>query len=141
VNDDEIKEGYMKIEKFMEICQFPKEWVEYSLLPHEYLVAACAEFEKEYGLNIPKGGTEHWRYGAIVYLFKGSLDSKQLLNLLKAVIADPDRPMAGSVMKEIISHQSANELILEKVLQVVKGSKEFCVRESDIYTAYIAKQS
>jgi hypothetical protein len=60
--------------------------------------------------------------------------------LLEAVVADPDRPMAGSAILEIAAQESTNECILSAAILAVESSKEFCVRKSDLIECYKSKQ-
>lgn len=111
---------------FLNILNFPKIWEIQDLLPDSYFESAKAEYEKEYGNTIPNGGTEHWRFGAFVYLLRKKLSANEIGWLIEAAIDDPDRPMAGGVVEELISREVASEQMLEKACQAVEGNKYYC---------------
>lgn len=111
---------------FLKNLNFPKIWESQDLLPDSYFDAAKEEYKKEYGNAIPNGGTEHWRFGAFVYLLRRELSASEIGWLLNAAIDDPDRPMAGGVIEELISRSVASEQMLDKACEAVEGNKNYC---------------
>lgn len=111
---------------FLKILNFPKIWEIQDLLPDRYFESAKEEYEKEYGNAIPSGGTEHWRFGAFVHLLKEELSANEIGWLIDAAIDDPDRPMAGGVIEELLSRELASEQMLTKACHAVEGSKYYC---------------
>lgn len=111
---------------FLKILNFPKTWEIEDLLPDSYFESAKQEYEKEYGNTIPNGGTEHWRFGAFVYLLRSKLSANELGMLIDAAIDDPDQPMAGGVIEELISREVASEEMLDKACQAVDRNKNYC---------------
>lgn len=110
---------------FLKILNFPKIWEIQDLLPDSYFDAAKAEYKKEYGDASPNGGTEHWRFGAFVYLLRSELSASEIGWLIDAAIDDPDRPMAGGVIEELISRPVASEQMLAKACEAVEGNKYY----------------
>lgn len=45
--------------------------------------------------------------------------------LIDAAIDDPDQPMAGGVIEELISREVASEKMLDKACQAVDGNKNY----------------
>lgn len=111
---------------FLKLLNFPKIWEKQDLLPDSYFEFAKKEFEKEYGNTIPNGGTEHWRFGAFVYLLQKNLSANQIGWLIDAAIDDPDRPMAGGVIEELLSREFASEQMLARACKAVDGNKNYC---------------
>jgi hypothetical protein len=110
---------------FLKILNFPKIWAIQDLLPDSYFDAAKEEYNKEYGEAIPKDGTEHWRFAAFVYLLRSELSASQIGWLIDAAIDDPDRPMAGGVIEELLSRSVASEQMLAKACEAVERNKYY----------------
>lgn len=115
----------MNKKDFLKILHFPKIWEIQNLLPDSYFEMAKEEYENEYGNNVPRGGTEHWRFGAFVYLLRKSLSTTELEWLIDAAIADPDKPMAGGVVEELLARSLASETMLTKACRAVESNQEY----------------
>ena len=50
----------------------------------------------------------------------------KLDGFINAAIDDPDRPMAGGVIEELISRSVASEQMLDKACEAVEGNKNYC---------------
>jgi hypothetical protein len=125
---------------FLKILNFPKIWEIQDLLPDSYFEAAKEEYDKEYGDTIPKGGTEHWRFGAFVYLLRRELSASEIGWLIDAAIDDPDRPMAGGVIEALISRSVASEQMLDKACEAVEGNKYYCKSSEQLKKSFRSGQ-
>jgi hypothetical protein len=106
----------MEIHHFAKAACFPAVWLERGLLTGPFFEAQAGEFEREYGIRSPEGGTEHWRYGAFLYWLRRRPASDTLPALVEAALQDPDRPMAGNVLLELVALSNFNQESLELVL-------------------------
>ncbi|HRH78124.1 MAG TPA: hypothetical protein PK129_12295 [Cellvibrionaceae bacterium] len=129
----------METSEFLLICNFPEIWKKHSLLNETYLNKAVQDFETKYGELLPNGGTEHWRFGAMLHKLRERPESSELLLLLEAVIQDPDSVMAGTVIKEILAQKNSNLTIFKRALEAINSSKKFHVSESELRACFESK--
>jgi len=125
---------------FAKLLNYPAIWLDMNLLTDELFEFQSHEFQKEYGNRIPKGGTEHWRYGAFHYWLARDIDSKVLWRLLEAASVDPNQAMAGAAIKDIIKHPSSNSAILTMATDIVSQSPYFYVSAAELEKAFEQKK-
>lgn len=71
----------------------------------------------------PAGATEHYRYRAFNFWLNRKPGREVYEALMEAAAADPDPPMAGAAIKDLISSYSPSPAIVELVIQAVSRSK------------------
>jgi hypothetical protein len=119
--------------------QFPAVWLDAGLYSDELFNLQAPEFEKEYGSRIPDGGTEHWRYGAFNFILKRGPDQQTLELLLDAALIDPDMPMAGAAIRDIISHPLSTRAMLDRALAVVAKSRDYHVSPMKLERGFVER--
>src|SRR5687768_2753488 len=118
----------MNITAFAESAQFPAVWLEYGLLDGLFFEQQAAEFASEYGSRKPSGGTEHWRYAAFLSWLRAKPDASKVEQLLEAALADPDPPMAGNVIKELVANPLCTEQMLLAAMDRVAENRDYYVK-------------
>lgn len=88
----------MTKEEFIKLMQYPREWVEWGMLPDELLDEQIAEYELRRGR-----ASEHYRNGAFHFWLRREPSKDVLLKLIKLSFFDPDPLMAYSLRKEYIA--------------------------------------
>jgi hypothetical protein len=121
--------------------QYPAVWLESGLLTDELFNLQAPEYQKEYGSRVPDGGTEHWRYGAFNFILKRGPDQKTLELLLDAAIADPDMPMAGAAIRDVIAHPLSTRAMLDKALAVVSTSRDYHVSPVKLERGFVERSN
>jgi hypothetical protein len=102
--------------------QFPRVWFETGLLSGEVLRMQYASLCRHFGnRSRPVRASEHWRHGAFQFILRGAKDEATLVKLLAVAYADPDKPMGGAMVKDILKHplsgadtESSNKLLKER---------------------------
>ena len=122
--------------EFLKFLNFPTIWEKANLLPDSYFELAKVEFEKEYGDTKPVGGTEHWRFGSFIFLLKADLNTSEIEMLVEAAIEDPDKPMAGGVIEELLSKELATNAILEKACTAIESNKYYYKSTDQLRNAF-----
>ena len=121
------------------LLDYPSVWLDEELLTDELFNIQAAELQKEYGNDAPKGGTEHWRYGAFHYWLTRNIETDVLAKLLEAANVDPDQPMAGAAIKDIVKHPLSNRAIVNRAAEIVSKSPYFYVSATELEMAYAKK--
>lgn len=98
----------MTKDEFIRRMQYPREWVEWAMLPDELLDEQIAE--------CGRGGdwaSEHYRNGAFRYWLRRRPSKDVLLKLVRLSFLDPDPLMAYSLRKDYIAKaENADEEVL-----------------------------
>jgi hypothetical protein len=118
---------------------YPAEWEKYELLDEQLISIQLDEYIKEYGSETPKGGTEHFRFGAFLFWLQKDINFKVLSSLLKVAMLDPDKPMAGAVIKEILAHKLSDESLLNKATEKVSSSKYYYATKNELEECFRSK--
>lgn len=121
--------------------QFPKLWLDAGLYSDDLFHLQAPEFEKVHGSRVPDGGTEHWRYGAFNFILKRGPDRKTLELLLEAALIDPDLPMAGAVIRDIIAHPLSTRAMLDRALAVVAKTPDYHVSPMKLERAFVEQSN
>ena len=122
----------MQITSFAEAADFPRIWLTCGLLEGDFFEQQAAEFEREYGVVKPRGGTEHWRYAAFLALLRAQPTAARLAQLLDAALADPDPPMAGNVVKDVIANPLSTEQMLARATEAVAANAYYYVKPAEL---------
>ena len=117
----------MDIKAFAAAANYPTVWLTRGLLDGPFFQAQAEEFFREYRDRKPAGGTEHWRYGSFIHWLRTDIDERKTLDLFEAAIADPDPPMAGNVIKELLGRPFATEGMLSRALKAVAENRYYHV--------------
>ena len=86
----------MTHDEFLRLMKFPKEWLEWEMIPDELARMQVERYEPGH-----EKGSEHDRNGAFHWWLKRSPDNVQLDKLEKLSFLDPDQIMAADVRKYI----------------------------------------
>lgn len=126
----------MEIHRFAQAASFPAVWLERGLLAGPFFESQARKFEHEYGTRVPEGGTEHWRYDAFLHWLRSSPSAEALEGLVEAVLQDPDRPMAGNVLLDLVALRSFNQKLLEHILARAPTRRELGVNPQRLKSAF-----
>ena len=126
----------MNLTAFAEAAEFPGAWLKYGLLDGPFFVQQAIEFELEYGSSKPRGGTEHWRYAAFLSWLRMKPDASRVEQLLEAALADPDPPMAGNVIKELVENPLCTEQMLVAATRQVAANRDYYVRPEELQSIF-----
>ena len=88
---------------WLELMQFPPEWLAWHLLPEELAAIQLAGYEPGH-----EDASEHDRHGAFQWWLKSDPEPEVLIQLAKLSWLDPDAPMGGYVRKCIGEMPSCN---------------------------------
>lgn len=90
---------------------FPPEWLTWDLYPDE-LFAGHIEATRD---DTEPHPDEHLRYGAFLWWLRRhrELGEETLIRLCRLAALDPDPPMAGAALHDILSHPGATEHVAE----------------------------
>lgn len=103
----------MTKEEFAKLMQFPREWLEWGMLPDELLQGQIAEYESG-----SESAAEHYRREAFYYWLRRRPSKEVLLKLARLTFLDPDPLMAYCLRKDdIASAQNADEDVVRAVRQ------------------------
>ena len=98
----------MTKEEFVKLMQFPREWLEWDMLPDELLQGQIAEYESG-----SERAAEHYRNAAFRYWLRRQPSKEVLLKLARLTFLDPDPLMAYCLRKDdIASATSADEEVV-----------------------------
>ena len=78
----------MTKEEFVKLMNYPKEWLEWDMLPDEVLENQLSEYEPGH-----ENSSEHYRNGAFQFWLRGEANEEQLIKLVKLSKLDPDEIM------------------------------------------------
>lgn len=122
----------MDISEFAAAAQFPAIWLDRGLLDGPFFQGQADEFGREYGLGKPPGGTEHWRYGAFNHWLRSGLGPERTRDLFQAALTDPDPPMAGNVIRQLLDSPFATEQMLLDAVAVVEADRDYQVDAQEL---------
>lgn len=122
----------MQISAFAVAADFPDIWLDHGLMEGDFFAQQAAEFEREYGGVKPTGGTEHWRYASFLALLHAQPTAEKLVQLLDAALAEPDPPMAGNVVKEVIANRLSTEQMLARAAEAVAANSDYYVTREEL---------
>jgi hypothetical protein len=126
----------MDILGFAAAADFPQEWIRGGLFDDPFFIGQANDFERHHGSARPNGGTEHWRYAAFLHLLRANPTAATLQRLLDAALADPDPPMAGNVIKDIVANRLATESMLSTALARIAENVYYCVESDELIRLY-----
>lgn len=88
----------MTIDEYLKLMSFPKEWIEWGMLPDDLRMLMLSSYEPGH-----ENGSEHDRNGAFHWWLKKSPPptSEELIKLAKLSFLDPDGLMAADVRRYI----------------------------------------
>lgn len=119
--------------------RYPTVWTEKGLYPEDLYQMQLAAFVAEAQTRDilpeeyrPIGGTEHYRYGAFRYWLQRNPGSDTLHSLMEAAVADPDPPMAGAAIKDLLAAHHPTRAMIELAIQAVRRSKGYCLSEAEL---------
>lgn len=96
---------------YLEVMEFPKEWVSLGMLPVDLLDHLIACY-----LPGNEASSEHDRNGAFHWWLNKSPDREVLLKLIELSFLDPDQIMASDVRRYIFASPHADEELKNKVV-------------------------
>lgn len=103
----------MTKKEFIKRMQFPREWVEWGMLPDELLDEQMAVYEPG-----NERASEHYRIGAFHYWLRKRPSKDILLKLIKLSFFDPDPLMAYTLRKDYIAKaENADEEVSRALRQ------------------------
>ncbi len=100
-------------EELICLMRYPKEWVEWEMLPGEFVDAQIATYEPG-----NENASEHFRNGAFHYWLKRNPSKEILIKLVKLSFLDPDVPMANWLRNDCITKAVNAD---NEVLALLKG--------------------
>src|SRR6266545_5603696 len=125
--------------ELLQRLRFPKIWEEKGLYPDDlYQVQLEAFIAEARDHGIPPddyssaGGMEHYRYGAFRFWLFRNPGREVYEALMEAAVLDPDPPMVGAAIKDLISSYSPSPAILELVIQAVSRSRAYYLAEKEL---------
>ena len=86
----------MTYDKFLKLMKFPKEWMEWEMIPDELASIQIEGYEPGH-----EDASEHDRNGAFHWWLKRYPSNEQLEKLTKLARLDPDQAMASDVREHI----------------------------------------
>jgi hypothetical protein len=96
---------------FLELMEFPREWIDWEMLPgDDWFAGAMAEYEPG-----NEQASEHDRHGAFQWWLRQSPTPDQLVMLARLAWLDPDDVMAASVRSSIAAHPAATSAVDQAV--------------------------
>ena len=122
----------MQITTFAQAADFPDIWITCGLLEGEFFARQAAEFAREYGSVKPSGGTEHWRYAAFLAVLRAKPTTARLDQVLDAALADPDPPMAGNVVKDVIANPNSTVEMLSRAVAAIATNTDYYVSRDEL---------
>ncbi|MBP1151171.1 MULTISPECIES: hypothetical protein [unclassified Methylocaldum] len=84
--------------EFINLMQYPREWVEWGMLPDELLNGQIAEYEPG-----SERASQHYRNGAFHFWLRRGPSKDVLLKLARLSFLDPDPLMADWLRKDYIA--------------------------------------
>ena len=84
---------------YIELMQFPKEWLDWQLIPEQFLASQASRYEPGH-----ENASEHDRHGVFQFWLRTEPSAEVLVKLARLSWLDPDQVMAGYV-RECISKQ------------------------------------
>lgn len=105
----------MTNDDFIKLMQYPREWVEWGLLPSELLNGQVAEYKR--------GGARasaHYRSGAFDFWLARRPSKGVLLKLIRLSFLDPDPLMGYSLRKDYIAKAKNAD---EDVSRALRGDR------------------
>jgi len=106
----------MTKKEFVELMNFPREWLEWDMLPDIVLESQMNEYEPGHEYS-----SEHNRNGVFQYWLRGDANEEQLIKLVKLSKLDPDNTMCKYLRENDIpkcvafSERVANEIFKESI--------------------------
>lgn len=101
--------------EFIKVMQYPREWVEWDMLPDELIngqMAACQA--------IGEGAPERYRNGAFHFWLRKKPSKDILLKLIRLSYLDPDPLMSYCLRKD---HIAKADNVDEEVAQVLRQNR------------------
>jgi hypothetical protein len=88
---------HMTKEDFVKLMNYPKEWLEWDMLPDIVLEIQMNEYEPGH-----EQSSEHNRNGAFQFWIRGDADEEQLIKLVKLSKLDPEEIMCRYIREKYI---------------------------------------
>lgn len=92
--------------EWLDLMRFPREWVEWGMIPEELAVEQVEGYEPGQE-SVP----EHWRHAAFQWWLKNDPGGEVLVSLVRLSWLDPDRPMGWYVRECIAGHRGCDERV------------------------------
>lgn len=89
----------MTVNEFIQLMQYPREWLEWEMLPDELIDAQMAEYASS-----RDPGAEHYRNAAFHYWLQKNPDKETLLKLIRLSYFDPNPLMSYVLRKDHIAN-------------------------------------
>ena len=96
--------------ELVQLMKFPKEWVEWNMLPDELIEIQIKGYKPGH-----ENGSEHNRNGAFHWWLKNNPSKEQLVKLVKLTYLEPDRLMGEDVRSYIRKSKNYRPDIESKV--------------------------
>src|SRR5687768_10739189 len=96
--------------EWLELMQFPPEWVAWQLIPPELAAIQIAGYEHGH-----ENASEHDRHGAFQWWLKREPAAEVLVHLAQLSWLDPDPPMGGYVRDCIARQPNCNAEVLRAI--------------------------
>jgi hypothetical protein len=129
----------LSLSELIDRLGYPAVWTEKGLYPEDLYQVQLAAFvaeARERGIRSheyrPVGGTEHYRYGAFRYWLQRDPGPDTLHSLMEGAVVDPDPPMAGAAIKDLLAAYHPTRAMIEVAIQAVRGSKGYCLSEAEL---------
>lgn len=107
----------MRDEKeFLKLMQYPKEWVEWDMLPKVVIENQMKEYKPG-----DEQSSEHYRNGAFHYWIRGLATEEQLIKLVRLSALDPETIMCKYIREKDIPNC---ENYTEKVAEIIRNFRK-----------------
>lgn len=98
--------------EWLELMQFPAQWVQWGLIPDELAVLQLSGYQPGH-----ESASEHDRHGAFQWWLKQSPPKETLIQLARLSWLDPDQLMGASVRDCILKQNGTDEEVKNVVAQ------------------------
>jgi hypothetical protein len=103
----------MDANEFLKLMSFPREWIEWGLMPVELADELVSRYEAGH-----EEASEHDRNGAFHWWLRRDADSARLALLARLSWLDPDQLMASDVRKHIAAHANCDASVRRELQEV-----------------------
>lgn len=98
------------IEEFLVIMEFPKEWLEWKMIPDELAEIQLKNYKPGH-----ENGSEHDRNGAFHWWLKRNPSKEHLINLVRLSFLDPDPIMSSDVRKYLVNARFCDQDVINLI--------------------------
>ncbi len=116
--------------QFLHIYGFPSEWDAWGLYPDELFNAQLNVMADD----VHTHHDEHLRYGAFIWWVQKQRDLPKdtLLQLCRLAALDPDPPMAGAAIHDILFHPMADSEVVTVVAELARNHAGWVTWHSEV---------